>query len=296
MPNFRRGPEAIRAAATASKPRRFNRTIFWGKDKADREKYIQFVTPLAEVPEVLWHGYINVGINDDGSVRKMDFISRRDRAFEDEGGGIDGYDPIWSVFDVEPKKRNIAVALVLEPVKAGGKVKSLEPKLREYTNREGETVQTPEFGFIIQSPYNFFNYFTEWEEATDGDMTKKTWKINKTGEAPKIDYAAVPLDFPVVDLSQFEDKDIPSLDDFLAEMSDEERMRTAVDPLVAKKKQGIDWKISDFADRGKNKGKKPVPVAVSTDNEEEPPFDPDPPQQSRRSAFAALQEQARTSA
>src|SRR3954471_17237886 len=104
--------------------------------KPGEKKYLQFLTPLDEVPGALLHQFIITSYNDKGEPNFNNFISPRDKAID----GPSGSDEIQDRFKVSPTYRLFAVAVEMEPVqeKVNGKLKTVgyEPAIRTWTDRE----------------------------------------------------------------------------------------------------------------------------------------------------------------
>ena len=225
MPNFRKGAAAIlsnpvrpAAANNSDSPR--PQFVQWDQEE---KKFIQFVTPLEEIPRVKMHQFIITGQRDDGSFIYNDFVSRRDAALD----GPDGYDPIWTRFDMPPRDRCVAAAVALEPVRdKEGKIAGWE--IATKTNRRGETI--PEVGLIIQHPANFFSWLATFESDTGASIQDCVFSITRRGEGINTRYDFIKTDFPPVDPDEYQEF-VPSIDEYLSYLADENRIRSLIDPL-----------------------------------------------------------------
>lgn len=207
--------------------------------KAGEKKYIKFVTPLEEVPTVDFHPFIIVGHNDNNKPVYRSFISPQDPAVK----GAEGYDPI-KARGYAPKKRQIAVAVELEPVfKVEGKKREIEGwnvAEREFTRQDGTEVSVPNVGLIVQS-HIFFGPLAVYAEDTV--VEDLVWEVTRSGGDQNTAYIFRDRgDAPEVELGE----EVPDLDAYLDELSSEDRMRELIDPLPA------DWVLDTYAKKGKN--------------------------------------------
>lgn len=264
MPNFRRGGAAIlhnppTESQTSNGPR--PQFIQWNQDE---KKFIQFITPLEEIPRVKMHQFIITGSRDDGSPIYNDFVSRRDAGIDGESG----YDPIWTRFDIVPRDRCVAAAAALTPQRdSEGKISGWEVATK--TTRKGDSI--PEIGLIIQHPANFFSWLATFESDTGGSIENNIFSVTRRGEKISTRYEFINTSMPPVDLSEYADR-IPDIDEYLTHLSDENRVRSLIDPLPD------DAKLSRFAPE-----KKAAPTAKSDDT---PPWDDEEAPSNTR--FAAL--------
>lgn len=210
MPDFRRGVDAIKAAAESSKGNfsPFTPTITWGEDK--EEKYVLFLTPVDEAPVVLLHRFVEIGEgkrSDDSTYTKYGFyISRKD-----PGIGED-YDLLEDRNGFTPSERCLGVAVELEPVmktvSGRQKPKSFKVLTTEYERRidpddeesEKETVTAPVVGIVDQASGNFFGYLVSYNED-EGPVIETPFKVKRRGKDTKTEYDFLPYDEIEVDLS-----------------------------------------------------------------------------------------------
>lgn len=261
MAKFDKGAEAIREAAKSTKRRNFTPILQFGKKDNEKQKYLQYLVPLREVPTVLWHNFAVVGRTKEGKPLYEHFISQRTPAL---GKGQDGYDPIEDIWGQAPKKKNVALAVELEPIKTGKKITGFKPVMndaRSYKKRDGTEVTVgpqPKVVFVVQSPFNFFNYYTTYEESTGNDINEVAWLVEKQGggEADPVSYKSIAFEtatlldvgslipegteLPTAPVAENEDEQLTDeqyyfvkmLDDYTDELSDEENQRVKLEPLV----------------------------------------------------------------
>ncbi len=245
MAKFRTGGEAVAAAATRSGGK-FTPTV---KFEAGKTKYLQFLTPLDETPTVLLHNFIITGEREDGGKIYNTFISRRDPALD----GADGYDPLIDKFGVMPTNKTIGLAVELEPQfekKAGGGRQVLvgfDVATRQFENKDGETIEVPAVGLVVQSPSNFWNHIVVNDDIKPIEET--VFAVTRTGADTTTAYTFVPAG-DAMDLDEdldefFEQFDFEAL---LDDWADEDRIRELIDPLPS------DFVVSAYAQKGK-KGK-----------------------------------------
>lgn len=194
MPDFRRGASAIAQAAADAKSKQkgsfspFAPTIFW-KDDGD-EKYLLFLNPLEDIPQVDAIGFIPVARKKADGTKYTAYetvIARTDPALGE------AEDPMVEQWDAKPKETNIAVAIELEPdfeeINGRKKPVGFKVKTREFERRvrdedgdltdDLETVVAPQIGFVSGSPHTLFQSIS----AHDQDMPLEAWpvKIKKIG-------------------------------------------------------------------------------------------------------------------
>lgn len=308
MPNFRRGVDATREATARKSGGSFNNFISWGKTKEDRTKLIQFVTPLDEMPVVLWHEYIVTGYRETGSKIYSSFVSQKDRTLS----GLDGEDPLWDVWGKRPKEKNILVGIELEALredkKNAKKITGVRPVVaRTYENKDGEQVEVPAIGFVIQSPFNFTGGLISWQETQSetsdepAQITDRVFRIVKGTESP-IQYDVTALDgVPTYDLADLETDfpgfKVPDIQEFLTEMADANRQKELLDPLVERVRGAEDpwtvWPIGDVKFRPEDwekHRKKPLGEVPAEVGEDEPVAEDKP--KGRRSRFDELRAKA----
>ncbi len=221
--NFDRGTDAIKKAAESKGggKRMFTPSIYW---KAGEVRTVAFVTEADEIPKVRLHKMVN--FTDDSrpnGVRYETFVCRKDPSMvEDFNGECELCDRVGH----EASVSFVALAVELETVKEGRKVKEVNVKFDEARNKDGEEVKYPRWGLVIQAPKNFFSYYAAYHEAT-GPITEVAWEIHREGGGTDTKYhpfvvmngtsaAALP------DLSDVLDN-ISTLDELLEEMSTEDK-------------------------------------------------------------------------
>ena len=239
--NARKGVEGIEASKrSGSGGGDYTPMLTW---KAGEKKFIKFLTPLSEVPTVDFYQYIIVGINE--VTQKpiyRSFISPQDPGVEGHENNRDyikdrGY---------MPKKRQIAVAVQVEPVysDAGRGKKTISDWTvvnREFTRQDGTEVSVPNVGLIVQS-HIFFGPLAVYAEDTD--VEDFVWEVTRSGGDQNTSYVFRDRgEAPEVDLGE----EVPDLDAYLTELSSEDRMRELIEHLPA------NWTLDQYAKKGQAK-------------------------------------------
>lgn len=195
MPNFRKGTAALQEAqakAAASRSGSFSPFapfISWGDD--GDEQYLLFLNQWEDMPLVDYIGFIpQTGEKRDGTkyTYNESVIARTDPAIGENS------DPMVETKGAKPVPRHIAVAAVLEPTftevknrkRATGfavKTESYERRVRDAEGNltdDTEEVTTPVFGFVVQSPHNFFNVIQSYD-AGEAPVHETAVKITRAG-------------------------------------------------------------------------------------------------------------------
>ena len=270
MPNFRKGAQVIAQSGQTnsdSGPKRPN-FINW---ESDEKKYIQFITPLEEIPTVLMHQFIITGERDNGSYIYNDFVSRKDPAFD----GEDGYDPIWDRFEVQPRLKSVALAAVLQPVRKNGKISGWE-----VAGKQRRDDEIPDIGLIVQTPSNFFRWLTTFADDTGNAIEDCVFSVTRRGEKIATRYDFIKTEHPAIDLSEYSEYFI-DVEEYLSGLGDEDRLRSLIDPLP------------DNAQVSRYGGKNVEAVAVKSDMdaEQSKPWEDEEEAAPRNSRFNSLKKQ-----
>lgn len=185
MPDFRRGAQAVadaqaRAKASSGDFIPFTPSIWWtdpAKDDENSSRYIMFLNEMNDIPQVDYIGYIpqvKKKSNGDKFTTFESVIARTDVALGESE------DPMVDKWGADPRETHIAVAVELEPtfetIKGRQRPTGFEVKTSTFTRRvrddegeltdEEEEVTAPSVGFVAQSPHNFFNLVTSFDNDT----------------------------------------------------------------------------------------------------------------------------------
>lgn len=242
---FRRGAEAIQAAATRTGGGSFTPTH---RFEAGETKYLQFLTPIEDVFTVLMHRFVITGYREDGNTPiYKDFISRRDEALD----GPEGYDPLIDRFGLNPSQRSIAVAVELEPVwkKQGTKKVIDDWKIveREYTDAEGTEHVVPNIALVVESPFTFFGHLTAFADVKP--IESVIFAVVRTGKSTDTTYTLIEADKALEGADELyeEFSEQFDLEAYLDELADEDRMHELIDPL------DDDFTVSRYQKKDKKK-------------------------------------------
>jgi hypothetical protein len=221
MPNFRKGAEAIQETLAKAKEgggnfKPFTPKFFWYGDGA--EKYLRFLNPLHDIPEVSMISFIK----QNGKKRDGSTFTYYEETIARTEPGLDNprdKDPMVEDWKATPRQIDVAAAVELIPVYTEGrggrkKVTGFEVATREFNRKvrdkdgnstdEVETVEAPSVGFVQQSPHNFFNVVTSFDAKT-GPINEIPCRIDQVGSGSDTTYTMTgfePDDLPDgVDLS-----------------------------------------------------------------------------------------------
>lgn len=219
---FRTGTDLIKQdAARKGGKRRFTPNIYW---KPGDVRVLAWLTEAGDIPKVRLHQMVRIPDDRfDSGVRYETFLCKKDPAIADEfGGACELCDDV----EHDAVERYVALAVELEPVKEGKKVKELKVKLDEYKDKDGNDQTAPRWGLVIQASKNFFSYFAAYDEA-NGDIREVAWEIHREGGSTDTKYHPFvvmngPNAVPLPDLSDVVDN-IPELEELLENMASEEK-------------------------------------------------------------------------
>jgi hypothetical protein len=217
LSKLKRGEENM--VSTRKGGRRYIPNIYW-KAGDDEPKYLAFLTPLAEVPRLLMHGFVRTPNG------PRTFVCRKNEIFEDENPT--GECPICDEFKKAPRNQWLALAVELEPEyerKNGRQViVGFKPKMDEWEyEKDGktETGSAPHVGIISQALRNFWTPFSakvnrEITRKGVGDLTEIVYEISRVGKTKDdTTYLFEPYEPELrPDLSEFE---FPTLEGWLEE-------------------------------------------------------------------------------
>lgn len=269
MSRFSKGTAAMEAADEARNRSGGGFTPYI-RIAADDKKYLQFITPLDEIPGALLHQFVTTGFNSNsGKPIYNNFISARDKSLD----GPSGEDELQDRFGLNPTYRLFAVAVEMDPivktVSGKKKITGFEPKMRTWTDKEGEEHESVVSGVVIQAKANFFGQLQTWEQETGDDMTDKVWSVSRDDNVKSPTYTFVATAQPALDLADFAE-DFPNLDEWMDSIADPEHWSMISD-------LPDDFQVSKYAGKGKGKDakesktttRKPSKTAVVDDADED---------------------------
>jgi hypothetical protein len=257
---FERGIAALKSSGGGGGSRTFTPFIKW---EDGEEKFVAILNRIEDVPKIFVHEFIQVdeGERQDGSKYPI-FAEFLDRTAPPIG---EDEDPLTEKGS-QPRERNLAVAVELEPIMGKGRngrnrptgfeVKTKEFKRRIFKDDEDtgktEDVTAPSIGFIMQSGSNFFGYLGEYNES-DGPHEDVPFRIKRAGGDKNTQYHWKPYEDQELDLSNVVDyiEGISylrgDLDEIVAEITEKELDDAAAAHLIASKM--LEARLEELADR-----------------------------------------------
>lgn len=216
LSKLKRGEENM--VSTRKGGRRYIPNIYWKVDGENDLRYLAFLTPLAEVPRLLMHGFVRTPNG------PRTFVCRKNEIFEDENPS--GECPICDDFEKSPRNQWLALAVELEPVmeRENGRqvIKGFKPKMDEWEfEKDGKTEKgtAPHVGIVSQALKNFWTPFSakvnrEITRNGVGDLDQIVYEIQRVGKTKDdTTYLFEPYDPELrPDLSEY---DFPTLEDWI---------------------------------------------------------------------------------
>lgn len=215
LTKLKRGEENM--VATSKGRGKYVPNIYW-KAGDDEPKFLAFLTPLAEVPRLLMHGFV---MTPNGP---RTFVCRKNEIFEDENPN--GECAICDDFKKAPRNQWLALAVQLSPkeerVNGRKQITGFEIVMDEWEyEKDGKTEKgsAPHVGIVSQALRNFWTPFSakvnrELTRNGVGDLNETVYEIVRSGKT-KDDttylFEAYPAELRP-DLSEF---DFPSLEDWI---------------------------------------------------------------------------------
>lgn len=258
--NFERGVQALKSSSSGGGNRRFTPFIKW---EDGEEKYVAILNPVEEIPKIFIHEWIKVGEyeNAAGETKPIyaEFLDRTAPPIgEDE-------DPLTDKGS-QPKERNIAVGVELEPIMGTGRggrarPKGFEVKTNTFKRRifeddedtgKTEEVTAPAIGFITQSGSNFFGILGDYNES-DGPHENVPFRIKRSGGDKDTRYVFKDFEDQELDLSNVVDNIDgigyirKNLDEIVSEITEKELDDSAAAHLIASKM--LEARLEELADR-----------------------------------------------
>lgn len=218
LEGLRKGTEEIRKSAESSGGGRFTPFIGW---KDGDVKLIHFLTAAEDIPKVKLHTFVEIP-TDDGT-RYDSFVCRKDPAFREESGNTCKLcDEIGHV----ATEKFMALAVELEAIKDGKKIKAVSAAMRKFEDREGNEREVPQIGVVIQGAKNFFSYLSAFDERED--LSDASFEVQREGASTDTKYHFFPIG-AVPDLSDLE---VPTLESIIERMGSEEKYATDLEGVL----------------------------------------------------------------
>jgi hypothetical protein len=206
LAGLRKGTDEIKKAEKSSGGK-YTSFIGW---KDGDTKLVYFVTPAEEIPKLKLHSFVEFP-TDDGT-RYDTLVCRKDPAFRDESNNTC---ELCDRVGHTPTEKFVALAVELEAVKDGKKIKGVTPLMRSYEDRDGNEVEVPQVGLVIQASRNFFAPFVAWESRKDLEET--SFEVQREGASTDTKYYFFPVDAK----PDLDDLEIPDLLDVIENMGSE---------------------------------------------------------------------------
>jgi hypothetical protein len=229
MGQLRQGKDIIKRSAEPGGSRKgsssYIQYISW---KNDESKNIFFVTPIDEVPKVLMHNFVRKYVTDSNGVRKerwLTFMCRKDPAWRAESNN---YCPLCDDIGHKATERFVAVAVEVVPVMEGKRVVGVKVAYREATDKDGNEVEYPVAGLVVQGP-KFFGTLVAYDQKRD--ISELSWDITREGEGLKTQYVFFPIE-GMPDLSEVESA-LPDLNVILEELGSQEKYDRDLEGVTA---------------------------------------------------------------
>lgn len=222
LSKLKRGEENM--VSTRKGGRRYIPNIYWKVDGENDIRYLAFLTPLAEVPRLLMHGFVRTPNG------PRTFVCRKNEIFEDENPT--GECPICDEYKKAPRNQWLAMAVELEPeydrVNGRQQIVGFKPKMDEWEyEKDGktETGTAPHVGIVSQALKNFWTPFTakvnrEITRNGVGDLNEVVYEIQRVGKTKDdTTYLFEPYNPELrPDLSEYEP--LPTLEDWIESKGD----------------------------------------------------------------------------
>lgn len=209
LTGLRKGTEEIRKAEKGGGGGKYTSFIGW---KDGDTKLVYFITPAEEIPKLKLHSFVEFP-TEDGS-RYDTLVCRKDPAFRDESGNTC---ELCDRVGHSPTEKFVALAVELEAVKDGKKIRDVSVVMRSYEDREGNEREVPQYGLVIQAARNFFAPYVAWDGRVE--LSETSFEIEREGASTDTKYYFFPVDAKP-DLDGLE---IPSLEEVIERMGSEEK-------------------------------------------------------------------------
>jgi hypothetical protein len=183
---------------------------------------LAWLTAADEIPKVALHLFVRVPDDTrESGFRYESFLCRKDESMREESNGVC---ELCDRVGHEPTVKFVAMAVELEPTKEGKRTKAVKIAYDKRKNKDGEEVEYPRWGMVIQASKNFFAFLASYHENT-GDIRDVAWEVIRDGDSTDTKYhITLPVELP--DLSSLE---VPSVEDILEGMGSDEKYAMVAD-------------------------------------------------------------------
>lgn len=213
LAGLRTGTENMKTTGGAG---RFTPYISWSDGDA---KTIAFLTPAESIAKVKIHNFVKINDDSEKGFHWATFMCRKDPAWAEESNN---QCPLCDIHGHKVKEQNVGIAVELNPITKPGSamVVGLEPVIKTFKKQDGTEGSTPQWGLVIQSFGNFWNYFYARAKKY-GEITGVAYDISRVGNDKNTTYVIDALNnIEVPDLSEY---NIPDLADVLESMGSVEK-------------------------------------------------------------------------
>lgn len=213
LAGLRTGTENMKTTGGAG---RFTPFISWSDGDA---KTIAFLTPAEQIAKVKIHNFVKIPDDSQKGFHWATFMCRKDPAWAEESGN---QCILCDTVGHKPKEQNVGIAVELNAITKPGSamVVGLEPVIKTFTRQDGTEGSTPQWGLVIQSFGNFWNYFYARAKKY-GEIVGVAYDISRVGNDKTTTYVIDALNnIEVPDLSEY---NIPELADVLESMGSAEK-------------------------------------------------------------------------
>lgn len=213
LAGVRQGTAALKPSGGGGK---FVPFISWSDGDA---KTVTFLTPADQIAKIKIHNFVKIPDDSQKGFHWDTFMCRKDPAWLEES---EGQCPLCDVVGHKPKDQNVAIAVELTPlVKPGTSfVTGLEPVIRTFKKQDGTEGTAVQWGLVIQSFGNFFNYFAARAKKY-GDITGIAYDISRIGNDKNTAYVIDALNN--IELPNLTEYQIPTLLEVLESIGSAEK-------------------------------------------------------------------------
>jgi len=217
MATFRKGTNLIKEQAERKGgSTRFTPNIYWNDGDI---RTLVFLTPADDIPKVRLHQMVR--IPDDRferGFRYESFLCRKDPSMVSESGGEC---ELCDTIGHDAQERFVALAMELEPIKEGKRVAGLSVKYNKVARDNGEEVEYPRWGLVVQGAKNFYSWLAAYDESQQA-ITDVAFEIHREGDSIGTKYHFFPLMAPLPDMTEVLEN-VPELEELLAQMGSDEK-------------------------------------------------------------------------
>lgn len=261
---------------------RYARNIYLAEGESKFLKFVSDMVPVLGHRKVFFH---------DGRLKyPVHFISQEDPQF----AGVSADQNPLRDLGFEPKRDALAWAVELDPKKSGNKITGFSVKVNEFAKKDGTTGSEPVVGPVFESGFAFWKALVEQAELSDiDDITEPVWVVKRVDRttyqfSPRQNGQIEGLDAIAPSSLPNDESSIPEdFQNYIDLISSESYLKEKLPGLqpnaFAKTPTGAVATIAPVS-------------SASTDDSDEPPFEPDTTEVSKpREGLAALRKKIASS-